>query len=118
MRRIALLGGHIDVAIMTPSSALSQLQSGDIRLLGMSSARRNEYFPQVPTFKEQGYDVVESIWRSVMVKAGTPQAGRRHADGGARQDEADRAVEGVLAPEHAVVDVAISLDGMQKQVAR
>ena len=70
---LSLLGGHIDVAIMTPSSALAQIKNGDIRLLGISSAERNEYFPNVPTFKEQGYDVVASIWRSVMVKAGTPK---------------------------------------------
>ncbi len=66
-----LMGGHIDVAVMTPSSALAQIKNGDIRLLGISSAERNEYFPNVPTFKEQGYNVVASIWRSVMVKAGT-----------------------------------------------
>jgi putative tricarboxylic transport membrane protein len=71
---LALLGGHIDVAIMTPSSALSQIKNGDIRLLGISSAERNEYFPEVPTFKEQGYNVVASIWRGIMVKAGTPQS--------------------------------------------
>ena len=70
---LSLLGGHIDVAIMTPSSALAQIKNGDIRLLGIISAERNEYFPNVPTFKEQGYDVVASIWRSVMVKAGTPK---------------------------------------------
>ena len=70
---LALLGGHIDVAVMTPSSALAQIKNGDLRLLGISSAERNEYFPDVPTFKEQGYDVAASIWRGVMVKAGTPQ---------------------------------------------
>jgi putative tricarboxylic transport membrane protein len=70
---LALLGGHIDAAIMTPSSALAQIKNGDIRLLGISSAKRNEYFPNVPTFKEQGYDVVASIWRGLMIRAGTPQ---------------------------------------------
>ncbi len=70
---LALLGGHIDVAVLTPSSALGAIQNGDIRLLGISTAQRDEYFPDVPTFKEQGYDVVESIWRGVMVKAGTPK---------------------------------------------
>jgi tripartite-type tricarboxylate transporter receptor subunit TctC len=70
---LALLGGHIDVAVMTPSSALAQIKNGDLRLLGISSGERNEYFPDVPTFKEQGYDVVESIWRGIMVKAGTPK---------------------------------------------
>ena len=58
---------------MTPSSALAQIESGDIRLLGISSAQRDEYFPDVPTFKEQGYNVVASIWRGIMLKAGTPQ---------------------------------------------
>src|SRR5262245_53451014 len=70
---IALLGGHINVAVMTPSSGLAQIKSGEIRLLGISSGGRNEYFPDVPTFKEQGYDVVEELWRSVMVKTGTPK---------------------------------------------
>jgi len=70
---MALLGGHIDVAVITPSSALAQIQNGDLRLLAISSAQRDEYFPDIPTFKEQGFDVVETIWRGVMVKAGTPQ---------------------------------------------
>ncbi|MBO0752109.1 MAG: tripartite tricarboxylate transporter substrate binding protein [Bradyrhizobiaceae bacterium] len=71
---LALMGGHIDVAIMTPSSALAQIKHGDIRLLGIGSEKRNENFPDVPTFKEEGYDVAASIWRGIMVKAGTPQA--------------------------------------------
>lgn len=69
----ALLGRHIDVAIMTPSSALAQIRSGDLRLLAISTAERDAYFPSVPTFREQGYDVVEAIWRGVMVKHGTPE---------------------------------------------
>ncbi|HET8727419.1 MAG TPA: tripartite tricarboxylate transporter substrate binding protein [Alphaproteobacteria bacterium] len=70
---LALLGGHIDVAVMTPSSAQAQIDSGEIKLLGISTAERDEYFPDVPTFKEQGYNVVESIWRGVMVASDTPQ---------------------------------------------
>lgn len=69
---LALLGGHIDVAVMTPSSATSQINNGELRLLGISSDERSEYFPDVPTFKEQGYDVSESIWRGIMVKTGSP----------------------------------------------
>ncbi|MEO8847314.1 MAG: tripartite tricarboxylate transporter substrate binding protein [Casimicrobiaceae bacterium] len=68
----ALLGGHIDAAVMTPSSALGALRNGDIRLLAISTAQRDPYFPDVPTFREQGYDVVEALWRGVMVKKGTP----------------------------------------------
>ncbi|MCL4423903.1 MAG: tripartite tricarboxylate transporter substrate binding protein [Firmicutes bacterium] len=68
-----LLGKHIDVAVITPSSALSQVQNGDIRLLGVSTEKRSPYFPDVPTFKEKGYDVVEMLWRGLMAKKGTPQ---------------------------------------------
>ncbi len=68
----ALLGGHIDVAMMTPSSALAQVESGEIRLLAISTEERDEFFPDTPTFKEQGQDVVEAIWRGVAVKADTP----------------------------------------------
>jgi tripartite-type tricarboxylate transporter receptor subunit TctC len=57
---------------MTPSSALAQIKSGDIRLLAISTEQRSEYFPNVPTFKEQGIDLVENIWRTIMVKQGTP----------------------------------------------
>ena len=44
---------HHDAELGAP-----QIKSGDIRLLGISSAERDGYFPDMPTFKEQGYDVV------------------------------------------------------------
>jgi putative tricarboxylic transport membrane protein len=113
---LALLGGHIDVAIMTPSSAPAQIRNGDIRLLGISSERRTEYFPDVPTFKEQGYDVVEAIWRGVMVKAETPRT---------VVDALVSAIETVkqtqewkdVARTNLQSPLSITLDEMQKRVA-
>ncbi len=70
---INIMGGHIDAGMMTPSSGLAQVLSGDIRLLGISLAERSEFLPDVPTFKEQGYNLDDSIWRGVAVKAGTPE---------------------------------------------
>ncbi|WP_099157036.1 Bug family tripartite tricarboxylate transporter substrate binding protein [Virgibacillus ndiopensis] len=69
----SLLGGHIDVAVMTPSTALSAVQSGEVKLLGVSTEERSENYPDIPTFKEQGYDVVEVLWRGLSVKKGTPK---------------------------------------------
>jgi len=69
---LSLLGGHMDVAIMTPSSGLSQVESGEVRLLGITTEERSPFFPNVPTFKEQGYDIVDSIWRGVAVHGKTP----------------------------------------------
>src|SRR5690606_22909098 len=53
----ALLGGHIEAAFMTPSSALAQIESGEFRILGLSSPERSTLHPDAPTFSEQGYDV-------------------------------------------------------------
>jgi putative tricarboxylic transport membrane protein len=113
---LALLGGHLDVAIMTPSSALAQIRNGDIRLLSISSAQRSEYFPDVPTFKEQGYNVVEAIWRGVMVRAETPRGVvdalvTAVAKVKQTQEWKDLAQQNMQSP------VNISLDDMQRRVA-
>lgn len=69
---LAVMGGHVDAVGITPSSALGQIQKGEMRLLGISSPTRDKNFPDVPTYREQGFDVVEEIWRGLMVKRGTP----------------------------------------------
>lgn len=68
---LALMGQHVQAAGITPSSALPQIQRGDLRLLGISSPTRDPNFPDVPTYKEQGFNVVEEIWRGLMVRKGT-----------------------------------------------
>ncbi len=113
---LALLGGHLDATIMTPSSALMQIKNGDIRLLAISTAQRSEYFPDVPTFKEQGYDLVENIWRGVMVKHGTPP------DVVAKLANAIKAVEAKPEWKKFMVDngqspMNLSVEKMQKFVA-
>lgn len=69
---LGLLGSHIDAAMMTPSTGLSQVKNGEIRLLGISTPERSPFLPDVPTFKEQGYELDGAIWRGIAVKAGTP----------------------------------------------
>ena len=69
---LGLLGKHLDAAMMTPSTGLAQVKSGEIKLLGVSTDKRSEFLPDVPTFKEQGYDIEGAVWRGVAVKAGTP----------------------------------------------
>jgi len=69
---LGLLGKHLDAAMMTPSTGLAQVKSGEIKLLGISMDKRSDFLPDVPTFKEQGYDVEGAVWRGIAVKAGTP----------------------------------------------
>lgn len=62
----ALLGGHVDAAAVGVSEAISYLESGDLRAVGITSEERNESFPDIPTLKEQGVDYTFDIWRGVM----------------------------------------------------
>src|SRR5699024_726472 len=68
-----LLGDHIDVAIMTPSTALTAVDSGEVRLLAIAAEERVESYPDVPTFTEEGYEMVDVLWRGLGAKTGTPE---------------------------------------------
>lgn len=62
----AALGGHVDVIATVTSNLLPHVQSGKLRLLGISSARRlGGALAQVPTLKEQGIDAVLANWQGV-----------------------------------------------------
>jgi len=62
----ALLGGHIDVLILTPSSIVLYVKSGALRIIATAASQRAPgILAQVPTWKEQGYDVVIDRWRAV-----------------------------------------------------
>ena len=55
---LALMGGQIDVFFMTYGSAQDYIASGDIVPLGVFSEERTDAAPDVPTFREQGLDLV------------------------------------------------------------
>lgn len=54
----ALLGGHTDVINVEYSLAKDYFENGDFICLAVLSEERNEYFPEIPTLVEMGYDVV------------------------------------------------------------
>jgi tripartite-type tricarboxylate transporter receptor subunit TctC len=59
-------------------SALPQIRAGKIRALAVTSGRRSQFAPDIPTMKESGiagYDEVGSdLWMGVFAPAGTPKA--------------------------------------------
>jgi putative tricarboxylic transport membrane protein len=60
------LGGHVDVIATVTSNLLPHVQTGKLRMLGVSSARRlGGALAQTPTLKEQGVDVVLANWQGV-----------------------------------------------------
>ncbi|MHB8619011.1 MAG: tripartite tricarboxylate transporter substrate binding protein [Chloroflexota bacterium] len=69
----ALLGGHVDAVVAGPSQLAGAVKSGKLRLLGISGSSRDPIFPAVPTFQQQGVNVVAYQWRALAVKPGTPK---------------------------------------------
>jgi tripartite-type tricarboxylate transporter receptor subunit TctC len=66
----ALLGGHV-TALMSYSPMVVQYKE-KFKFLGIMSEKRMETITSVPTFKEQGYDIVEGAYRGVAAPPGTP----------------------------------------------
>jgi tripartite-type tricarboxylate transporter receptor subunit TctC len=67
----ALLGGQVN-ALMTYNTEAIDLQNQGAKVLAVASEKRLEELPDVPTFKEEGFDIVEGAWRGVVVPPDTP----------------------------------------------
>ena len=69
----ALLGGHVDVTAGGPAAISGHVQGGKLRALAGWGTKRHPSYPDVPTFKELGYDVEYYIWAGLFAPAGTPE---------------------------------------------
>lgn len=55
----SIMGGHVDIASLSVGAAVSAAQQGKMRILGVTSEKRGEgAMAAIPTWKEQGVDVV------------------------------------------------------------
>ncbi len=69
-----LIGGQIDFLVWDATFLSGQARTGRIRLLGVTSGKRSDALPDVPTIAESGfpgYDITS--WWGVLVPAGTPR---------------------------------------------
>jgi tripartite-type tricarboxylate transporter receptor subunit TctC len=68
-----VVGGHITAMFVTVTTTASQLKTGRVRALAMTSAERLQDYPDVPTFTESGYpQLVASVWFSLSGPPGMP----------------------------------------------
>jgi len=68
----AMLGGHAQL-VMTPVSLAAQhVKDGKLRLLAHSGTAPVAAYPDVPSFKAQGYDVEYTAWAGLVAPKGTP----------------------------------------------
>ncbi len=68
-----LIAGHLPMQFATVAQALPQYKAGQLRALAISSAERYASVPEIPTFREQGIDLVTTEWYGLLAPAGTPR---------------------------------------------
>ena len=70
-----VLGGRLDAGFNDASGVMQMVNTGKLRGLAITSAKRDPKLPDVPTMKELGFANFESyVWASFYVRSGTPDA--------------------------------------------
>ena len=85
----ALVGGHLQVGAFNMSEGLALLRDGRIRALGQAAATRWSGTPEVPTFKEQGIDLISGATRGIVGPPNMPAEIREKLEGAFRAALAD-----------------------------
>ncbi len=68
--RTAVMGGHVAVGIFNVSEVANF--QGELNVLGVAQPERSDFAPEVPTFREQGMDLINGSMRGVVAPAGLP----------------------------------------------
>ena len=71
----AVIAGEVMGGVNNLSDAFRAREAGNVKILGVFDLERNDFLPDVPTLKEQGFEVDNASvnFRGVMVPKGTPQ---------------------------------------------
>jgi tripartite-type tricarboxylate transporter receptor subunit TctC len=62
---VALAGGHVEASTDLPSAVHALIESGKLRVLAVTSEKRDPEYPDIPTFKESGVDLTYLNWRGI-----------------------------------------------------
>lgn len=92
----ALLGGHVKVIAANTSAMRAQIDGGQFRVLGNFQETRSRLLPNVPTWKEQGYDVGLGVYLILAAPKGTPDAVVKVLDDACRKTAAMEAFATML----------------------
>jgi tripartite-type tricarboxylate transporter receptor subunit TctC len=69
---LAFLGKNAEVLVGNVSEVFQHIEAKKMVPLAVASEKRSPIFPNVPTLKEKGWNVVMVQWRSVVAPKGTP----------------------------------------------
>lgn len=68
----AVIAGQVPMMSDSLPSAAAHIRQGSVTAVGMASAARHPAFPDIPTFREQGFDLASDSWFGLSFPAGTP----------------------------------------------
>ena len=68
-----LLGGHLDMAVGNAGEATVLAREGKVRGLAVATAERMREAPDLPTFRELGFDIIGSASRGIVGPPGIPE---------------------------------------------
>ncbi len=68
-----MLSGKVDYGMLDPAFSLPQVREGRLRALAVSSGKRLQANPEIPTMAESGVPMDLNAWWAAMVPAGTPK---------------------------------------------
>lgn len=71
---VSLLGNHIQIAFVNPSTVKEQIKNGALKALAMTGEERmsDPDLAQIPTFKELGFDVIFTGWYGIAAPKDLP----------------------------------------------
>jgi tripartite-type tricarboxylate transporter receptor subunit TctC len=69
---IGLVGGEVDIHLLSATAALPHIQEGKVRALAVLGKERAPSMANVPTAKEAGFNLVVTLWYGILAPAGTP----------------------------------------------
>lgn len=70
----ALLGGEANAMVVGASEGYSYVESGDFKCLATFADSRSDVLPNVPTAKEEGYDISVYAWAGLLAPKGMDEA--------------------------------------------
>ena len=69
----AIMGGHTDMVLVSPSDAGAYVESGDMKGIVVLAEERASTMPDIESTGELGIDAYIGPWRSIVAKKGTPE---------------------------------------------
>lgn len=69
----AIVSGEVDSATLPVHQLIDQHEAGDVKILGVMAEERHFMAPDVPTFREQGVDLVTGDWRAMYIPNDVPE---------------------------------------------